>query len=147
MRCRSTIVLGMCMAALAASTATVAQQNAPVQRITAAASAFLQTLDAGQRQRAVFAFDDDTQRARWSNFPTGVVRRAGISLKEMTPAQRDAAMALLATVLSPQGLEKVNLIRQADDVFKEGEARNGPRGGRGPAGRGGRGPSDGRGPA
>src|SRR6201989_3392085 len=142
MRCRSTIVLGMCMAALAASTATVAQQNAPVQRITAAASAFLQTLDAGQRQRVVFAFDDDTQRARWSNFPTGVVRRAGISLREMTPPQRDAAMALLAIVLSPRGLEKVNLIRQADDVFKEGEARNGPRGGRGRPG----GPPPGGGP-
>jgi hypothetical protein len=54
----------------------------------------------------------------------------------MTPPQREAAMALLAIVLSPRGLEKVNLIRQADDVFKEGEARNGPRGGRGRPGGG-----------
>jgi hypothetical protein len=91
----------------------------------------LKTLDARQRSRVMFAFDDDVQRARWSNFPTGVVRRAGMSLKEMTPEQRDAAMALLATVLSPQGLEKVNLIRQADDAFKNGAGRNGPRGGRG----------------
>jgi hypothetical protein len=110
---------------------TLAQQDAQAQRITAGAKAFLATLDASQRQRVVFAFGDDTQRARWSNFPTGVVRRAGMSLREMTPQQRDAAMAFLATVLSAQGLEKVNLIRQADDVFKEGEGKNGPRGGRG----------------
>jgi len=119
-----------------------AQQDALAQRITVAATAFLQTLDEGQRQRVMFGFDDDTQRARWSNFPTGVVRRAGISLREMTPPQRDAATALLAVVLSPRGLEKVNLIRQADDVFKEGEARNGPRGGRGRPG----GPPPGGGP-
>ncbi len=155
MRLALTIVLSTCVLVPAGRVVLVrAQQDTPAQRITMAASAFLQTLDAGQRRRAVFAFDDDTQRARWSNFPTGVVRRAGISLKEMTPAQRNAAMALLATVLSPRGLEKVNVIRQADDAFKEGEGRNGPRGGRGrpgggpppgdgpaPAGRDGRGPT------
>ena len=62
----------------------------------------------------------------------------------MTAEQRDAAMALLATVLSAQGLEKVNLIEQADDVFKDGAARNGPRGGRGrPGGPPGGGPPPG----
>src|SRR5690349_16214578 len=95
MRAGLTIALGMCVVTLAGRVITRAQQDAPVQRITAAASAFLQTLDAAQRQRVMFAFDDDTQRARWSNFPTGVVRRAGVSLKEMTPVQRDAVMALL----------------------------------------------------
>src|SRR5579862_364446 len=85
MRLTLSIVLSTCVLVPAGRLAVVrAQQNTPAQRITMAASAFLQTLDAGQRQRAVFAFDDDTQRARWSNFPTGVVRRAGISLKEMT---------------------------------------------------------------
>ena len=37
------------------------------------------------------------------------MRRAGISSEGDDAAQRDAAMALLATVLSSQGLEKVNL--------------------------------------
>jgi Protein of unknown function (DUF3500) len=128
------VALTVCVLTLIEGAEAPAQQNAPVQRITAAAAAFLQTLDPGQRQRVMFAFDDATQRARWSNLPTGVVGRAGISLREMTPTQRDAAMALLAVVLSPRGLEKVNSIRQADDVFKEGEATNGPRGGRGRAG-------------
>ena len=43
-------------------------------------------------------------------------------------------MKLLATVLSPMGLEKVEQIRQADDDFKANGSK------RGPGGRGGRGP-------
>ena len=83
MKVRLTIALSMCALALAGCVVARAQPNDPGQRITSAATAFLQTLDAGQHQRVMFAFADDTQRARWSNFPTGVVRRAGISLKEM----------------------------------------------------------------
>jgi hypothetical protein len=140
------MALSVCVLTAAGVAPVLAQPNATVQRITAAANAFLKTLDSSQRPRVMFAFDDGAQRARWSNFPTGVVRRAGISLKEMTPEQRDAAMALLATVLSAQGLEKVNLIRQADDVFKEVAAKN-PRGGRGrPGGPPGGGPLPGGGP-
>jgi hypothetical protein len=98
MRMRFPLTIVLFVLASAGGAALLAQQNAPfTQRITAAANAFLATLDASQRQRVVFAFDDDAQRARWSNFPTGVVRRAGISLKEMTTAQRSATMALLAT--------------------------------------------------
>jgi hypothetical protein len=45
-----------------------------------------------QRQKVLYAFDDDQQRARWSNLPTGFVPRGGISLKQMSAPQRDAAM-------------------------------------------------------
>ena len=48
----------------------------------------------------MFAFDDERQRARWSNFPTSIVPRGGISLKEMNATQRAAAMALLSAALS-----------------------------------------------
>src|SRR5580704_16490819 len=68
---------------------------------------------------------------RWSNFPTGFVRRGGISFKQMSAPQRDAAMKLLAVVLSPMGLEKVNEIRQADDDFKTNGSKRGPRAGPG----------------
>jgi hypothetical protein len=51
----------------------------------------------------------------------------------MSPTQRDAAMKLLATVLSPMGFEKVKQIREADDA---NGSKSGPggRGGRPPAG-------------
>ena len=119
--------------------------------IVSAATSFLSTLDDKQRQTVLFAFDDETQRARWSNFPTGFVPRGGISLKEMTPAQRSAAMALLSSVLSPRGFEKVQQIMDGDEVLKTndpGRGSGGPPPGRGDGrgrGRAGNGPPPGRG--
>jgi hypothetical protein len=43
-------------------------------------------------QSVLYAFDDEQQRARWSNFPTGFVPPGGVSLRDMTPKQRAAAM-------------------------------------------------------
>lgn len=113
-----------------------AQQTGTTAEIVRAANAFLSSLSAEQRQKVLYAFDDDEQRVRWSNFPTGFVPRGGINLKQMSAAQRDAAMKLLATVLSPMGLEKVNEIREADDDFKANGSKRGPggRGGRPPTG-------------
>jgi hypothetical protein len=111
-------------------TGTAQQAAAATARIVSAADAFLSSLDADQRKKALYAFDDNEQRARWSNFPTGVVPRGGIRFKQMTEPQRDAAMKLLSIVLSPMGLEKVNEIRQADDDFKANGSKRGP-GGRG----------------
>jgi hypothetical protein len=103
-----------------------------------AADTFLR-LDASQRQRVLYAFNDNEQRVRWSNLPTGFVPRGGINFKQMSAPQRDAAMKLLATVLSPMGLEKVEEIRQADDDFKSNGSKRGPggRGGRPPGGQNG----------
>jgi hypothetical protein len=55
----------------------------------------------------------------------------------MSPVQRDAALDLLKTVLSPMGYEKVNQIRMADDDFKANGSKRGPRGGGLPGGNGG----------
>jgi uncharacterized protein DUF3500 len=138
--------------ALIASTTPAAPKPTTTAQIVAAANNFLSTLDATQRQHVEYPFKDDTQRARWSNFPTGFVPRGGIALKDMTAQQQTAAMNLLAVVLSPQGLQKVQQIREADDDFKANGSRRGPRGGGpspnngqrgpGPGGPGGRG-SDG----
>jgi hypothetical protein len=100
-------------------------------RIVSAANAFLATLDEKQRQTVLFPFNDEEQRKRWSNLPTGIVKRDGISLKEMNAAQQTAAMALVASALSPPGFEKVRQIMEGDEVNKLNEA-NGR--GRGPAG-------------
>src|SRR5579885_1931496 len=107
-----------------------------IESVVRAADQFLASLSPEQRQKVEYAYDDAQQRVRWSNFPTGFVPRGGISLKQMTPAQQTAALALLKTVLSPMGYEKVNQIRMADDDFKVNGSRRGPRGGR-PNGNGG----------
>ena len=108
------------------------QAQTTTAEVVNAADKFLATLSAEQRQKVSYAFDDEQQRARWSNLPTGFVPRGGISLKQMTPVQREAAIKLLATVLSPMGLQKVNEIREADDDFKANGSRRGPGGPGGP---------------
>jgi Protein of unknown function (DUF3500) len=105
--------------------------------VVRAADRFLATLSDAQRQKVEYAYEDAQQRARWSNLPTGFTPRGGISLKSMTTVQRDAALALLKTVLSPMGYEKVSEIRMADDDFKTNGSKRGPGGGGRPPGSGG----------
>jgi hypothetical protein len=89
--------------------------------IVNAANAFLSTLDQKQRTGVVFAFDDEAQRARWSNLPTTMVRRAGVSMGALSGAQRSAAMTLVSSVLSQRGFEKVQQIMDADQLLKTNE--------------------------
>ncbi len=131
---RNLLVFGVAVS-LSFSLSASARQPSTTARIVTAAEAFLASLDATQRQSVLYDFNDNVQRARWSNFPTGVVPRGGINFRQMSAPQKEAAMKLLATVLSPMGLEKVEQIRQADDDFKANGSQRGP-GGRG----GGRGP-------
>jgi len=117
-------------------------------QIVTAANKFLSTLDDKQRQSVSFAFDDEEQRKRWSNLPISIVPRAGLNMGALNPAQRSAAMALVASALSPRGFEKVQQIMAADEDLKNTQG-NGPQGGRGrggpPNGRGPDGPPQGRG--
>src|SRR5580700_4797372 len=137
---RISIPISLSLGAAMAQTAT--------SRIVSAANTFLSTLDQKQRQSVSFAFDDEQQRKRWSNLPISIVPRAGLSLKEMNPAQRTAAMALVASALSQRGLEKVQQIMDGDEALKANEG-NGPQSGRGrggpPPGRGSDGPPVGKG--
>src|ERR1700733_3254228 len=109
-----------------------AMAQTATSRIVSAAKTFVSTLDEKQRQKVLFAFDDDQQRKRWSNLPTGAVPRGGIGLKDMTPAQRSAAMALVASALSQRGFEKVQQIMDGDEVNKVTD--KGPQFGRGQGG-------------
>jgi Protein of unknown function (DUF3500) len=122
-------ILAIAGAALLSLSSLAPAQQSFTQDVVRAADSFLATLTEEQRQKVVYAFDDVGQRARWSNFPTGVVTRGGISLKQLTASQQEAAMKLMATVLSPMGMQKVNEIRQADDDFKANGSKRGPGGG------------------
>jgi hypothetical protein len=122
-----------------------AQQQTVTSRIVSAANSFLGTLDQKQRQSVMYAFDDQDQRKRWSNFPIAMVPRGGINMGEMSATQRAAVMALLASVLSPRGVEKVQQIMDGDEINKTTD--QGPGGNRGGAGRrGGGGPPGNGGP-
>lgn len=83
-----------------------------------AAEAFLATLDESQRVAVAFSFSDGTQRTNWSNFPTGLYDRSGVSLGEMTSAQETALFALLAALLSSAGYDQVVATVNADEALK-----------------------------
>ena len=97
----------------------IAQPTTP--RVVSAANAFLATLDQTQRGKVLFAFDDAAQRARWSNLPTAMSRLAGVNLGELNATQRSAALALLSSVLSPRGFEKIMQIVDADELLRVNE--------------------------
>ena len=98
-------------------------------KIVKAANGFLGTLNAQQRKRVLFAFDDEHQRARWSNLPTSFVRRAGLSMGELSSTQRSAALALVSSALSRRGFEKVQQIMEGDEVLKKDDRGGPPPGG------------------
>ncbi|WP_158751641.1 DUF3500 domain-containing protein [Acidobacterium sp. S8] len=124
------MIRGVCFfAAIWLSVAATAQTA--TSKIVNAANTFLSTLSEKQRQSILYSFDDAQQRARWSNLPTGFVPRGGISLREMTPAQRSAAMVLVSSALSKRGFEKVEQIMEGGKVNKINETKN-PRGNNGP---------------
>lgn len=97
-------------------------------KTVAAAKAFLATLDNAGRSKVNFAFDSD-QKSKWSNLPEPMYKRNGLRLADMTAPQRDAAMKLLATALSKQGLQKVKEIMEGDEMLKTPSAGSGAGGG------------------
>jgi hypothetical protein len=104
----------------------IADESSPTHttaEVAAATKKFLVTLDDAQRDKVVFDFKDDAQRKRWSNLPTGAVRRGGLRMGDLTKPQRDAAMAVVAAALSPQGYEKVQQIVEADELLKTSGGR------------------------
>lgn len=75
---------------------------------------FLGTLTPEQRKQATFSFDD-TERFNWHFVPR---ERKGLPLKQMTPDQRRAAMAMLKTGLSQQGYDKATDIMDMENVLR-----------------------------
>jgi len=108
---------------LGASLNTFAQTNSvlggPTADIIAATKKFLATLDDAQRGKVVFEFKDEAQRKRWSNLPTAIFKRQGLRMGDLTKPQREAALAVLAAALSPQGYEKVLQIVEGDELLRK----------------------------
>jgi len=112
-----------------------ATRSAVTTRVVAAANAFLATLSADERGRGTFDLNS-SQLTGWSNLPSGAYKRNGLRLGDMTERQRQAALALVAAVLSREGYQKVTDIMNGDEVLKN--RGGGQTGGRqGGAGRGG----------
>src|SRR5215467_13013197 len=73
------------------------------RQITDAARTFVDSLSEPQRERALFPLESDVWR-RWSNIHPFLMRH-GLSLDEMSPAQRERALTLLRESLSAHGFK------------------------------------------
>jgi len=104
-----------------------AVQTDVTARIVAAAQALLTTLTQADRTKVQFPFDGP-QKSGWSNLPTGIFKRAGLRLGDLTPPQRTAAMSLLSTAFSPEGYRKVVEIMRGDEVLRKNDTGPGPGG-------------------
>ena len=88
------------------------------------ATAFLSLLEAEQHDAATFAFDSAT-RQRWS-FMHGSRVAPGLPLERMTPHQKEAALDLLATALSPDGMVTAERIMLQQDILRDEWGKGSP---------------------
>jgi hypothetical protein len=91
--------------------------SAQTAKAVDAAKAFLASLDDKGRAKAGFDFKSP-KKAGWSNLPVDFVPRNGVRLGDLTKVQRDAAMAVVAAILSKEGYQKVIDIMNADEDLK-----------------------------
>jgi Protein of unknown function (DUF3500) len=116
-----------------------AKESDATGKTVAAAKAFLATLDEAGRAKANFPFNSEL-KSKWSNFPVGVVPRNGVRWGDLNATQREAALKLLNTALSKDGVQRIQGIMEADEAYKLGNRGPGgggpPNGGGGPPGGG-----------
>ena len=86
------------------------------------ANRFLASLTPEQRAKATFGFEDG-ERQNWHFIP---IERKGLALREMTPAQKHLATALLSAGLSQQGYIKAQTVMSLEDVLRILEKGQGP---------------------
>ncbi len=81
-----------------------------------AAERFLNSLSVEQRAKTLFAVDDPEWR-KWMN--QHFYRRQGVSFREMTAAQREAAFNLMRASLSARGMQLTRNIMRLNETLAE----------------------------
>jgi hypothetical protein len=112
----------LALSALALLTAAYERANMPAT-MSEAANAYLAALSPELRARAVIPFSDE-ERMNWHFIPLD--NRKGVALREMTPAQKHLADALLSAGLSQQGIIKAHTIMSLEQILRETEKGKGP---------------------
>jgi hypothetical protein len=88
-----------------------------------AATAFVASLTPEQRQKAMFPVEGD-ELTHWNFIPTETFPRNGLTVKEMTDAQRALAHNLMKAGLSQRGYMTATSIMQLEDVLGALEQRD-----------------------
>src|SRR5262245_22321797 len=119
-RCSRLLLVMGCVAALAAGTVISAQRSAAT--MASAATAFVNSLSAEQRQKAVFPFDSN-ERLHWNFIPTAAFPRNGLLMKDMNENQRKLSHDLLKSALSQRGYMTATAIMDLESTLGDIERR------------------------
>lgn len=98
-------------------------RTSSISTMSQCATAFLNSLDSGQKSKVKFAFDSE-ERLFWHFIPTDMIPerykrpRNGLTLGEMTAEQRHLAMTLLTAGLSQSGNIKAQTIMSLEQILK-----------------------------
>lgn len=92
--------------------------DAVSERMVNAARIWLDSLDAQQRERALWSFPSDDERRLWFYTPTD---HGGLPIRLMSPPQQQGAMRLLSSGLSRAGYVTVATIMGLENVLDEDE--------------------------
>ncbi len=109
------------VALLAFALAPISRAHVAGEEMAAAANKFLESLRPEQRAKATFELKGD-ERLDWHFIPKV---RKGLTLKDMSEAQRTLAHALLRSGLSAHGYAKTTNIISLEDILKVLEAGKG----------------------
>ncbi len=81
-------------------------------------AAFLNSLNAAQKEKAFVAFDDEN-RTRWHYFPSSMYDREGIPIKELNEKQRELLHGLLRHYLSASGYKKTSDVFEVEAILRD----------------------------
>jgi len=110
--------LSCCLVTLPLAADSLPAHAQSATQMTAAANAFIATLDESQRDTAVQPLLVD-ERTTWSNLPIVMVQPDGILVGDMNDDQRSALHNLLRASMSSQGYAKATGIMRLDDLLHE----------------------------
>jgi uncharacterized protein DUF3500 len=116
------VAVGFVVAGVAASLIAAERSSSAM---AGAASKFLASLTPEQRQKAAFAFANADERLHWHFIPTGpppMFPRNGLTIKEMSQAQRTLAHDLIKAGLSQRGYLTASSIMDLETVLGTLEA-------------------------
>ncbi len=109
-------VVGLLVLAVLITAGAALEARRDVDRMTAAAEAWLASLSVEQRAGATFAFDSE-ERLRFHFIPVEMFERRGIMLADMDGSQRERAHALLRAGLSQRGYLTATQVMELEDVL------------------------------
>ncbi|MBC7568790.1 MAG: DUF3500 domain-containing protein [Spirosoma sp.] len=107
------VLLSSCVSHRATTTSPTAEKRVKDDMLDAA-TAFMQTLSPEQQRQVTYPLADE-ERYNWHYVPR---ERKGLSMRNMTETQRQAAMTLLKTGLSQQGYERATGIMDMENVLR-----------------------------